>query len=147
MAVLSLLYVSRCAVSAGLWSSSLADIQSTSINNNSKLNITGLLIATPDWFAQLLEGPPENVDRVMMSILADPRHTDVKIVRRKMVDKQRGLTWRLARFDRSAFEANHVAPALESAHTNKGDAPLRPLDRLIDRILTDCDDETFSREF
>lgn len=143
--MLSLLYVSRCAVPASLWSSALADIQSVSVANNSALNITGLLIATPDWFAQLLEGPPENVDRVMMSILADPRHYDVRIVRREMIAKRRGPTWRLVRFDRGAFETNHVAPALESAHANKGGAPLRSLDRLIDRILSDCNGETLSQ--
>lgn len=143
--MLSLLYVSCCTVPASQWPAALIDIHSVSIANNSAHDITGLLIATPDWFAQLLEGPPENVDRAMMSILADPRHLDVRIVRREMIGQRRDPLWRLARFDRGAFEATHVGPAIECAHANRGDVPLRALDRLIDKILTGCHHYTLPR--
>lgn len=133
--MLSLLSVSRCAVPLAEWSAVVMDIQLVSAARNSMLDITGLLIATPGWFTQLLEGPPENVDSVLMSILADMRHCDMRIIRRKMIERPRCATWRVVRFEQGSFEAMHVRPLLEKAHQqSEADAILR-LDRLIDHIL------------
>lgn len=133
--MLSLLCVSHCTVPLGEWSAAVTDIQLVSAARNSMLDITGLLIATPGWFAQLLEGSPENVDSVVMSILADMRHCDMRIVRRKMIERPRCSTWRVVRFEQGSFEAMHVRPLLEKAHQNSGSDALIPLDRLIDHIL------------
>lgn len=135
MLVLSLLYVSLTAVPIAQWEATLSDIQTISTARNAPLDITGLLIATPDCFAQLLEGPSENVDLVMTSILADQRHHDVRIVRRVIADRRRCPLWRLARFDQGTFEATYIRPALERAHRGTGTEALVPLDRLIDQIL------------
>lgn len=133
--MLSLLCVSHCAVPLAEWPAAVTDIQLASAARNSMLDITGLLIATPGWFTQLLEGSPENIDSVVMSILADARHCDLHIVRRKMIEKPRCSTWRLVRFEQGSFEAMHVRPVLEKAHRNSGSDALIPLDRLIDHIL------------
>jgi len=37
-------------------------------------DVSGMLVFTGDYFAQLLEGPAEAVDLIMGSIRADPRH-------------------------------------------------------------------------
>ena len=133
--MLSLLYISRCIVPEDQWSAALADVQSASAAENSVFDITGLLIATPDWFAQILEGPPENIDLAMAGILADPRHSGIRILRRLMINRRRFPLWRLARFDHGAFEASHVRPALEQAYEGAGERALGALDRLIDRLL------------
>lgn len=133
--MLSLLCVSRCAVPLAEWSAAVTDIQLVSAARNSMLDITGLLIATPGWFTQLLEGSAENVDSVVMRVLADMRHCDMRIVRRKMIEKPRCSTWRIVRFDQGSFEAMHVRPLLEKAHQSSGSDALMPLDRLIDQIL------------
>jgi hypothetical protein len=125
----------------------LTDIQLVSVAKNSALDITGLLIATPNWFAQLLEGPPDNVDQVMVGILADPRHYDVRVVRRMMAMRRRCPRWRLARFDRGIFETRHMEPALASAHADKEKLSLRRLDRLIDRMLADLSRDAPSGTF
>lgn len=135
--MLSLLYVSRNIIPDSQWSAALADIHSLSLSNNSILDVTGLLIATPDWFGQLIEGEPEDVDRIMMAILADSRHQDVRIVRRVMVDRRRCSSWRLVRFDRGMFAASHLYPALERAHSGNSAEDLRSLDKLIDRLLSE----------
>lgn len=133
--MLSLLYISRVAVSQALWDATLSDIQAISVARNAPLDITGLLIATPYWFAQLLEGPPENIDLVMMSILADRRHCDVRVVRREMANQRRCPLWRLARFEQGTFETTYVRPVMERTHDDADADALRLLDRLIDHIL------------
>ena len=133
--MLSLLYISRCAIPGRQWEIGLSDIQSASAAGNSASDITGLLIATPDWLAEILEGPEKNVELMMMGILAGSHHFDIRIVRRLMIHRRRFPSWRLARFDHGAFEAAHVRPALERAHRGAGERPLLMLDRLIDRLL------------
>lgn len=143
--VLSLLYVSLVAVAPAQWRATLSDIQTVSTARNAPLDITGLLIATPIWFAQLLEGPPKNVDAVMKSILADTRHRDVRIVAREMTDGRRCQLWQLAHWEEGIFEAKYVRPALEKAHGGAGDDALRPLKRLIDQILLGGPDMRWAR--
>ncbi|MCB2013455.1 MAG: BLUF domain-containing protein [Sphingobium sp.] len=133
--MLSLLYISRVAVAPALWETALIDIQTVSTARNGGLDITGLLVATPEWFAQLLEGPAENIDLVMISILADPRHRDVRIVRREAKTARRCPLWRLAKFEHGMFESTYVRPALACAHDGTESEPLRQLDRLIEHIL------------
>jgi hypothetical protein len=38
-------------------------------------------VSTPAYFAQVLEGPAEEVDRVLARIERDPRHHDVRLLR------------------------------------------------------------------
>jgi RecJ-like exonuclease len=45
--------------------------------NNSKLNITGLLVVKGRTFLQCLEGPKENVEEIFKKIQKDQRHKDI----------------------------------------------------------------------
>jgi hypothetical protein len=47
---------------------------------NAKLEVTGLLLITPDCFAQVLEGPTLAVDEVYGAIVKDSRHTDLTLL-------------------------------------------------------------------
>src|SRR4051812_16980556 len=46
---------------------------------NERLSVTGALMFTGTRFAQYVEGPAESIAALRSSILADPRHTDVRI--------------------------------------------------------------------
>jgi len=132
--MLSLVYISRLSVEPGDRSGVLDDIQAVSIARNTQLDITGLLISTTDFFAQLLEGPVPGVEAVMASILADPRHHDVHIIQRSEVDARRYPQWRMARFDGERFGSVGANPLLAACHAGHEPDSSARLDRLIDAI-------------
>ncbi|MEI6714153.1 MAG: BLUF domain-containing protein [Verrucomicrobiota bacterium] len=47
---------------------------------NASVDVTGVLLHRGDWFMQLLEGPKVYVDFIRRKILADPRHTSIRIL-------------------------------------------------------------------
>ena len=48
--------------------------------NNGMNGVSGLLVAAPDRYVQVLEGTPEAVDHIMDVIRQDERHTDVEVL-------------------------------------------------------------------
>jgi len=71
-------YISR--FSGPLDADGVAAIGEQSGKNNQELGLTGLLMASGGLFYQVLEGPPDAVDRVYGAIAGDPRHTDVLLL-------------------------------------------------------------------
>lgn len=132
--MLSLIYVSRSRIVAVHRTTTLDDIQAVSVAHNSQHDITGLLIAGPEHFAQLLEGPRRAVDTVMARIAVDPRHYDVRIVRHVEVNERKCSFWRMVRFDGENFAAVSVSPILAGAHDVPDRDSLRELDRLVDEF-------------
>jgi Sensors of blue-light using FAD len=57
----------------------LLDMQIRAQDNNSKLEISGILIFHHGAFIQLLEGSEKNVKELFAAISKDPRHTNVQI--------------------------------------------------------------------
>ncbi len=49
--------------------------------NNAKVGVTGILLSAHEFFFQILEGEPDDVDRVLERIRRDPRHQDVLILK------------------------------------------------------------------
>jgi len=58
----------------------IEEIGSRATEKNRDLGLTGLLMASGGLFYQVLEGPPEEVDRIYDTILGDERHTDVSLL-------------------------------------------------------------------
>lgn len=134
-AMLSVLYVSRSLLEPDSQSETLDDIQMVSIARNSALDITGLLITTAHYFAQLLEGPDDGVNIVMASITTDLRHHDIHVLRWEQRNERQCPHWRMARFDSENFGQAAIAPILANAHANTGRTSLANLEGLIDRIV------------
>lgn len=63
---------------------------------NTELHITGALVCTGTDFAQYLEGDPKDVEQLMFSIYADPRHKDINIMKYVSEPKRRFEQWSLA---------------------------------------------------
>lgn len=108
----SLLYVSRKALCAERSAVEIDKIIDVSIARNTELGITGGLICTTDYFAQLLEGPAEAVEQLMERIDRDPRHTDVTVVRVDAIDQRRVSRWSMAYSGPSSYVAGRIAPLL-----------------------------------
>ncbi len=70
-----LIYVSS---RSEIWGNNdLLSVKKTSEQNNSKNNITGILLSKEETFLQLLEGPKENIHSVYASIISDKRHKNI----------------------------------------------------------------------
>ena len=73
--MIQLIYISTAARRVSV--DDLQAILLTSIQHNSKKNITGLLLYDQGTFCQALEGDAEDVHALFSKILEDERHTNV----------------------------------------------------------------------
>jgi len=88
----SLLYVSqRLATRA-----EIAAIVEISRARNATLDITGALVASRKWFAQILEGSGQSMDMLMADIRSDRRHRDVQILLYEEIEIREFDGWALA---------------------------------------------------
>jgi hypothetical protein len=75
----NLVYCSRAA--PGMDDESISRIIVAAKYHNPRFGITGLLVFGSGIFFQWLEGPRDNVTSLLKIITADPRHTDVVVLR------------------------------------------------------------------
>lgn len=71
-------------------------IEATSVRRNTQEDITGFLICARTWFAQIMEGPQEAVDRLYARLETDPRHHALRLVSREAVDRRLFPDWAMA---------------------------------------------------
>jgi hypothetical protein len=128
---ISLVYVSRSRIDDADRQVMLDDLMVASLTRNSMLDITGVLIATPRHFAQVLEGPAVSVDAVMASITADPRHHDLRLVRRIPISVSRFPNWRMVRFNSENFGADRIEAIIAARNEPVTASARRMLDRLF----------------
>jgi blue light- and temperature-responsive anti-repressor len=79
------------------FSTEFNDIGEVAVRNNAGLGITGFLICTKTWFAQVLEGKEAAVEDLLAKIEKDPRHFNLTILSREscsdLVFPNWGLGW------------------------------------------------------
>lgn len=83
----------------------LADLQVILVDaraGNEARNVTGALIFVDGYFLQVLEGEQDTVLALVRNIVADSRHTDVKVFHEMEVDRRMFGTWRMAYVDATA---------------------------------------------
>lgn len=93
----------------------LAELQARSLDRNSALDLTGVLLATADNFAQYLEGNPIGLSLVMDSIRRDRRHSDLRIAPLAPLARRRFPAWRMACFAPGNFVARFMQPLLQGS--------------------------------
>lgn len=83
--------------------------------NNREANLTGLLLYHAGDFLQVLEGPPEEVERVFKIIRADPRHYRVNIILDRTQPRRSFSEWEMGSysFDDQLARAEGVSDFLE----------------------------------
>ncbi len=95
--MISLLYVSRAVLPAGSEDRQLIEILHAARARNPANEITGALIHLGGYFAQILEGESDAVNQLMIDILRDRRHTDVRIIEVARIERRRfqhtGMAW------------------------------------------------------
>jgi Sensors of blue-light using FAD len=72
---------------------SVARILAQSRINNSRRGLVGALYFGDGCFFQCLEGRTADVERLYAALLQDPRHTDLKVLRRRPIERTSFATW------------------------------------------------------
>lgn len=92
MSLVQLLYVSS-ATSDDLQDEELLKILDSSVSNNTKLGITGMLLYSRGTFMQVLEGSEEAINEVYRRICQDPRHHNVQTLYRDKIQHRDFPQW------------------------------------------------------
>lgn len=75
--------------------SDLKDILGTARDNNSSIDVCGMLCYDQLYFLQALEGDRETVNELYLDIADDPRHDDVVIISYEEVTEQVFPQWQM----------------------------------------------------
>jgi hypothetical protein len=67
--------------------------------HNQKAGISGLLLFHENTFVQVLEGPKPSIEGLLKTILADPRHRNVKLLFQKELEKKEFEDWSMGFVD------------------------------------------------
>lgn len=94
----SLGYFSRNAITGTTleMKSQIDDILSRARHNNAERNVTGALIFSDGWFAQVLEGAREDIEMIFEAIQCDARHCEVTILHLQPVEQRSFGAWSMA---------------------------------------------------
>jgi hypothetical protein len=91
MSIYCLIYRSKATVPVDV--KLISGIVEDSVENNKRLGITGLLLASNTHFCQVLEGSQEAVNQVFGRIMRDPRHNEITIVSYGLVAERAFADW------------------------------------------------------
>ncbi|GIW74038.1 MAG: hypothetical protein KatS3mg103_0560 [Phycisphaerales bacterium] len=102
------------------------------IVRNRSLGVTGCLWFSDRYFFQVLEGPPEAIDRLMASIRADTRHRDIAVMLDQPIEDRRFVRFGLRAVDSQA--AGSMPSLIEALGLEQPEAP-HPRRGLVGRLL------------
>ncbi len=108
--LLRIIYCSRSLIagSAPEIEAEILRILQRSCTNNAAAGLTGALMFSEDWFAQVLEGPTAALEETFERIQCDRRHHDVIVLAVEPVTEREFPTWAMAYAGISAAEHNGV---------------------------------------
>lgn len=108
MSLSSVLYISRSTIAPADAHGVVNQIVTTAMARNPGAGLTGALLFTGTYFAQVLEGQDDAIDALLARLRLDPRHDRLQIVDRNVVDQRQFAQWSMAYFGPSQFVARHV---------------------------------------
>jgi hypothetical protein len=71
----------------------LGTILAASKRNNGIDGITGILLCDGRSYLQVLEGPQDSVTSTYERICADPRHSDITVIRDQLIEQRNFAYW------------------------------------------------------
>ena len=86
-------------------------ILATSRRNNLRLGITGVLLISQGYFAQLLEGSRPAVDSLLDRIMRDRRHSDIVSVHERSVGLRDFGSWSMAFVRQTSLQDIIIEPS------------------------------------
>jgi Sensors of blue-light using FAD len=130
----SLLYVSRSRLALAEAEQAGKAIVAVARARNQALDVSGTLISTGPAFAQILEGSEDALAVLMSSIRADPRHTDVTILRYVAIAARRFRGWSMGYSGPASYVSRRVDPLLRDSQSAEANANVRQLIRLMNEF-------------
>ena len=103
-----LLYISASRLDSTTAEADVDAIAAWSRNHNPPLQITGALLFTGTYFAQILEGQTQALDVLMATICKDTRHHDVQIKCRLPITVRKFPDWAMAYHGQSQFVTRYI---------------------------------------
>lgn len=76
---------------------SIAEIIAVSDRNNRRDDITDALLIGNSRYLQILEGAKQDLDRTLERIVKDPRHTGLRTINRRRVERRAFAEWGMVR--------------------------------------------------
>ena len=158
-----LTYISKFSTS--LSGEQIQEIGETSRRNNSRWNITGILICSRGIFFQIIEGDNQNIEKLYSKILRDERHTDIVCLKtEENIQKRMFPDWSMETIDLDKNTDVLIMPIKTMLNTitesriilekytqpsllkilQKGVNPLRVEPQKVERIIMFCDLMSFS---
>ena len=90
----TILYVSRQSDTCS--ADDVRHILDAARRNNARLGLTGLLLHGTREFAQVLEGPRDAIDEMLLRLADDPRHRDIVTLARSEAPVRSFAGWTMA---------------------------------------------------
>ncbi len=138
-----LVYCSRNTISeqGDNLAEAVSAILATARHNNRQAGVTGALLFTRSWFAQVLEGPRDAVEATFERIQSDMRHGDVTVLSFLAAEQRSFPNWSMA-FAGEPTEAatqalDHLVPRSSGVETLT--AAGHGVLRLLERVTRDED--------
>ena len=89
--IFHLIYVSTATQSLDV--GDIRDIENTSVTNNNRIDVTGILLYRQGKFMQVLEGSESEVRKLFSAISKDRRHKDVTVIREGVIPNRQFSGW------------------------------------------------------
>lgn len=115
MNVRSLLYISESLLPCDSSEMQIVGLVMRSRRYNLRRHITGALLYTGTYFAQVIEDPVEEVSVLAARIAIDQRHENYMVVQDVMLEARRFPRWSLAYAGPSLYVTGMVVGALQAA--------------------------------
>lgn len=112
----SLVYFSRSTVEPDRVEAEIRSILDSARKQNSKRDVTGALLFSRGFFAQVLEGPLSSIQSTLEKIRTDSRHTDVSVLSCSPIARRNFASWSMAyaRAAGSSGQSERIAGILEN---------------------------------
>ncbi len=91
----SIAYVSRSLLEGNL-SETLEQLVRRASTSNAKAGLTGALICSPSFFAQVIEGPEAELEETFERIQMDRRHCDIEVLYLTPIGARQFGNWGMA---------------------------------------------------
>jgi hypothetical protein len=128
-----LMYVSRAA--KRLDNEELHAILLQARANNPQHGVTGVLVTAGDLFVQVLEGGRDAISRLYNRIAADPRHTEVTLLRYEEIRERRFAGWAMGQVPVSRVNPAVLMKYSESTVLNPYTMPGYATAALFDELV------------
>ena len=136
--VFRLIYRSRDRIDPARRNSDLGELFTGARSNNKRLNVTGALLISEQFFVQTLEGEQEVVRTLFARIEKDPRHDAVTIIKAGTTDERVFPRWAMARVDDASARTETYLIAHENGIAPASDRGTTPAQRTVLGAMRDA---------